>query len=792
MAAGIFRRYPALPRLIVLTLLTFAEVVIPSEVADAKDEAASRVDSPEFESRFALYRYLQRGLEDYFDTGDSVLLAEMELAAQFVAGSFGDDFYLRQCGKFREWRENRWSDRNQLKIEYAINKQGLAGERGPADIYYGQMVELGDEFLQLGDSASAVNCLQVAGAMGAGRTSPDNIKGQLYKSLAISRAIGDRDGLSRSYGLMGRFLEQRSEFIAAGAYFDSARVIKAELGDLAGIADALNNIASVYLSLGDRTSSLRFAEQALQRRRELGDTTQIIQSLLMIIPAFAREVSDSTAQGWLDETRRLSRSRSVSQQAERLIYCEAILAELRGDLDSALSQYTQVLVIADASNNPRLALAVLQNIAALESAMGRYSEAMTHYVAAQELAAATRNSAAQATVYHNLGSLHQQLGELTLASDYYQRALEIRRKLDMGIQSFETLSNLAELYLTAGDFAAAEIYIQQAAKIAQVADDRRLLASTLTRLAQLRQLQGNHAGAMAALDSAEVEESGSQTPQRRIDYLCLRAEFARLAQELTLAGKYLSAAYLLLDSCATYSNRQRIDIISAELAIDQKRWQEAYSILAAVIARSEKSRGSIPDPQLRTSFQGQTRFVYEQMVRALFNLRRSGELAGVDDSLLAYIEKAKSRGLLDALKGRDDTHGSRKLAQLRAEEMRRLHEIERVEQSLADDGDALSVKRKLAALADLDLQVTDLRLRQSVAIPPVSPHLHTGTDFDPEHSGITPRRTHSVGVFSAGTRIKLRCSYRSSTVCCRRNFRPQRDIRRSCGVCTLDPGLDQG
>ncbi len=690
-------------------------VANPGFSADTGEEQ-TKVDSLEFDSRFALYRYLQRGFEEYFDKGDVSRLADLELAARYVSETFGDDFYLRQCDKFKNWRENYLTKRRQLKVEYSLNQQGLNQVDVPADTYCDQMMKLADAFLELGDSASAVNCLQVAGAMGAGRTSSDNIRGLLSKSLAISRAIGDLDGLSRSYNLTGRFHEQRAEFIKAGAYFDSARVIKFELGDLAGSADALNNIASVYLSIGDKANSLRFAEEALQQRRELGDSTQVLQSLLMIIPAFARDVPDSTAQQWLNEADRLSRLQSEPQPMERLAYSRGVIAELGGELDSALSQYSQALAIATGSKNHRLALAILQNLAALESSMGRFSESVAHYVAAQELATNSRNSAALATIYHNLGSLHQRLGDLELASDYYRRALEIRRQLDMRIQSAETLGNLAELYLTTGDPATAEVYIRQAIQVAQLAGDRRRLASALTRLAHLRQLNKDYVGAMAELDSAEAVESESQTPQRRIDYLCLRAEFSRQAQELAQADRYLSDAYRVLDSCATYTNRQRVDIIRAELAADRKRWREAYTSLATVIARSEQLRGSIPNPQLRTSFQGRSRFVYEHMVKTLFNLRKSGEFSGGDDSLLAYTEKAKSRGLLDAVYGMDGPNDSRQWAHMRSEESNLLREVERVEQSLADDGDAQSIKRKISLLANLETRLTDLRLKQGAAI----------------------------------------------------------------------------
>ena len=68
------------------------------------------------------------------------------------------------------------------------------------------------------------------------------------------------------------------------------------------------------------------------------------------------------------------------------------------------------------------------------------------------------------------------------------------------------------------------------------------------------------------------------------------------------------------------------------------------------------------------------------------------------------------------MNGMDEAHDSRQWAQLQSEEATLLREVERVEQSLVDDGDAQSIKRKMSVLAELETRVTDLRLKQSVAI----------------------------------------------------------------------------
>lgn len=699
-----------------LTLIIFALVTCLSPpIASAAVRESGDDPEPagplEFDSRIALYRYLQSGLEDFFDTGDSARIAELEQAARFVAESLEDDFFLRQCRKFRVWQKTLSSVRGQLKIEYAINLSGLSGTSGPSDKFRQRMVELGGRFLEIGDSVAAVNCWQHAARWQTGSEEAERL---LARAVTVSRLVGDRDGLSRSFNLVGRIYDQNARFVQAGAYFDSARVIKAELGDDAGVADALSNIASVYLSLGDRGNALRFAGQSLQLRRNLSDSGEIMQTLLTMIPAFARDVPIATAEDWYGEAVRLSGSQSVPQQDARLPYCSAIIAELQGSIDTALSHYSRSLALATKARNSRLALAVLQSQAALESSMGRYFEALAHDVAAQELAVSTHNRAAEATILHNLGSLHQRLGDLDQSIDYYQRALEIRRQMGINIQSAETLSNLAEIYLATGDFGTAEIYVRQAAAIAELTNDRRRLSTTLTRLAQLRQLLGDHSGAMAMLDSATMVESEALTLQRRIDYLCLQAEFSRQARDYAQADSYLSQAFVLLDSCATYTNRQRIEIIDAELAVDRNQWLKAYEVLAAIIARSEKSRGSIPDPQLRTSFQSQSRSIYEEMVRTLYNLRTTGQIAGLDDSLLAYMEKAKSRGLLDVLGGEVAGRNSQALGRTKTDESRLLSQLEKIESSLVDDGDPQSIKRKLAQLSELDHQLSDLRVRSRV------------------------------------------------------------------------------
>ena len=679
-------------------------------------QGASDTDSLEFESRIGLYRYLQGELEEFFDSGDSLRYRNLVHAADFIAQEYGDSFYVRQCTKFNFWRTSLFAKRDSLKMLYfaALSRSDLSPSG--IKIYSELMREAGAGFLEIGDSSAAVNCWQHAAFEGLTSPGSESVEKLLDRAVQVSRQCGDLDALGRSFNILGRHYEQGGMYIRAGAYFDSARVISSRLDDLTGVADGLFNIASVYLTLGDKSTSLRFAEEALKLRSESSDTVGMLKSLLTLVPAFCREVPKSQCQRWLDSTETLvaAVNRGVPAQLD---YCRATLAEVVGQLDSAGALYRQALKKSSNGRNSRLALAVLQSLASLEVALGDYSNALVDYVQAQELATSGDNRVALAAIFHNLGSLHQRLGDLESAADYYQRALAIRQQSDLRLQSVETLSNLAELYLDTGDTLSASNYAQQAAKVAGLGTDRRRQASVLVNLARLEQVQGHYDAAMATLDSAALLEADALTLQRRIDFLCLAAEFSRQSGKQKQAEARLDLAYTLLDSCDTYSNRQRLDQISATLAMSRSDWNGAFGLLSTVITRADRSRGKIPDPQLRSSFQSRSRFVYEQMINVLDHLLKEGGGANAMDSLVFYIEKAKSRSLLDAIASstaRREKSGSPTSMML---ERQLLKKIEDTESSLVDEADKKALDRKLAQLVEYDRELADLRLKISLAKP---------------------------------------------------------------------------
>lgn len=683
-------------------------------------QASTQSDSLEFESRYALYKHLQNALEEFFDRSDASADRQLRELAQFVAENYGDDFYVRQLNKFRTWMINRevQSLRSGMKLAvvYVNNREDQFRGESLDDEKFEDLEdysEVGERFLSMGDTAAAANCMLHAASFSAKRFRAEQSQEETGKAIDLSRRVGDLDGLARAYNFMGMIQGQQARYLIAGAYFDSARVIRTKLDDRAGLAECLNNISAAYLALGDKVRALEFSREALQTRRELGDREQHLQSLFNICSAFASDVALADVQSWLHEIDSLTMSLHKTAYQDRRLFCHSILATREGDIERALGGYEELLERLQRSGDARLRLSVLQNAASAYSSLGAFDEALAAYAESRELAVAIGSRAAEASVYHNIGALYQRLGNLEKARDYYERAGTLRERLKLYAPMVLTMVNLAQLYLQANDFAMAAEYSQRAVEAAKSTNDSRRLSEALRVQAQIEQASGKQSQAMKTLETAESVLGDKISIQDRIDLAVLGTDFSRRAGQLGESSKELAKSFLLLDSCDTYSNRQRIEMLSALVSFDQKKWLEAKDQLSAVIARAENVRRRIPDLQLRSSYQSNSRQAYEMMVRALVEIRSSINEPKWNDSLLIYFEKAKARGTLDAMQRRSNLQSGSRADSLAKQEQMVLRRIDDAESKIPQVEDKATIARLLANLDSLDSRLSDIRLQQS-------------------------------------------------------------------------------
>ncbi len=672
-----------------------------------------RLDSLVAVERFSAYKLVRETLERYFDTGDERAFRVVSRTASAIDRNFGDRFYQRQVAKYRAWRQQSRERRSETKRRFGEAILGLGASAG--DSPTGLFESVAGQFLSLGDSAAAVMAQQYAGSALSQPASDKRAFQSLSLSLAIARSIGDLDGVARSLNLIGGTYQRSGYSLRAGAYFDSARVIRTTLQDDKGLADCLSNISAVYLSLDQLPESYRFAAEALRIRRQIGDTAYICQSLLNMISAFRHDRPPDEVESWLEEARALAIAPNSELLWARFLQAEGMFAEDNGEIDSAITYYNSALAIPATGDNVRLAVSLLTNLAVVHSTQGDYKGALKCYVQALDRSQSAGNQGALASVLHNIGTVYQQLGDATTAVKYFQRSLDIRRQLALPNEMVETLSSLGEIYVTANDVPTASEYFRQAADIARAYDNPRLLANSLIAQAQLDQQRRDYSGAMAKLDSAMTIYQRQSDAQRVFDVQIIRTDYARLSRDFAGADEYLALARQLLLSRHSYGNLQRYEIETGMIWYDRGELDSAYSYLAHVVDRLEQSRRNIPDLELRAFQKGSNRYLYEKLVAILVAKYERSRQGALLDSLVRYAELAKSRSLLEAL---DHSHGgaiSRIPAGLQKQERTLLAQIERTEDEFNDSLPPTKRDALQNHIAELNAALADVRLRQSLA-----------------------------------------------------------------------------
>ncbi len=666
------------------------------------------LDSLVVHNRWAVYQYLRDELQSCLATGSTEFIALTARLAELVERHYSDPFFVRQVDLYQSWSDSEWGKRRQLD---ALQVEAIATAPSlPVDSLAHRFDILAGGYLEIADSAAAVQAWQNGSLLLLEQKGEECQSRQfLSQAINLSGKLGDRLGLGTSYNLLGTYYERFDSLYQAGVYFDSALMIRAELGDSLGLADCLNNIGKVWLELNDLDEAYRYYQEALRIRRNQHDSSSICHTLLDMTIAFRHQQPDSTRNKWLSEARQMLTAGDDPKLKARVLQVSAIRASEEGKFDRALTEYRQALSLLEPGRYPSLRVSLLTHSASIYNALGDCTSALTDYLAALELAHATTNPSAIASILHNLGVTCQRIGENKRAITYYQRSLDLKKTLGRLSQMVQTLNNLAEIYLKLNDGDAARECLEQSHQIADSYNDPRLLAGTYIVSARVLS-RFDH------LDSAATIYTQLDDSQAAFDIVMMKADIRRQQGEYADATKHLDAGKTLLNRLASYSNLQKYDMIAGQVFYDTKQFDSAYAYLARVIGRLERTRKNIPDPQLRAQRQSRNRFAYEKMVSIFFDRYRKDEGAALD-SMIHYLELAKSRTLLDLLNRSRLQPSSRVPDSLLSEEVALLTEIEQIEQLHLGVTNRQRLDSAAVLVMELNQQLSEVRLKISLADP---------------------------------------------------------------------------
>jgi predicted ATPase/class 3 adenylate cyclase len=120
-------------------------------------------------------------------------------------------------------------------------------------------------------TASRAKALNGAGALAFLQGDYGAARSLYEESLAIWRALGERQGIAASLGNLGLLAHRQANFAAARTLHEESLAIRRELGSPQGIAASLSSLGLVADSQGDSAAARALHEESLAIRRELGD-----------------------------------------------------------------------------------------------------------------------------------------------------------------------------------------------------------------------------------------------------------------------------------------------------------------------------------------------------------------------------------------------------------------------------------------------------------------------------------------------------------------------------------------
>jgi len=207
------------------------------------------------------------------------------------------------------------------------------------------------------------------------------------RSLAISREIGDRQGVASTLQGLGAVAQIHGDYVSARSYYEQGLTVRREIGDKQGMATSLQGIATVALIQRDYATARELFEEALTAHREVANTVGMGWSLYYL-GVVAQLQEDHVAARELFERaiaaqRRVGHRGGVAQTLGNM----ASVASSEGDYASARSLYRQSLDIRHKSGD-RYGIAVcLLGVAsvAMEGASEETLEEAQHVAGARLL-----------------------------------------------------------------------------------------------------------------------------------------------------------------------------------------------------------------------------------------------------------------------------------------------------------------------------------------------------------------------------------------------------------------------
>jgi CHAT domain-containing protein/tetratricopeptide (TPR) repeat protein len=425
----------------------------------------------------------------------------------------------------------------------------------------------------------------------------------LYEeALVIVRALEQRRAEGVIMNNLGVCYRSLSDYQRAIDYHEQSLAIFLEIGDRDGEVMTLNNLGNCYHSLSDYQQAIDYCEQALVLSREIGNLAGEASSLGSIGNCYY-SLSDyhqaiEHHEQSLEIRREIGDRAGEAESLNTLGVCYWCLSDYQRAIDYHEQSLTICREIGDRAGEARS----LNNLGLCYFFLSDHQQAIDCSEQSLTISREIDARGSEASSLNNLGMCYSALFEDQQAIDCYEQSLAICREIGDRAGEANTLNNLGLCYEFISNYHRAIDYHEQALVIRREIGDRFGEATSLYNLGHCYESLSDY--------------------QRTIGYYK-----QALALSVELGTRYMQRLAHWGLGC-TYR------------AMEQP--ETALTHYEAAIEIVESIRGTVRDEDLRQSYFGNVRTLYEEYLELLLETGRNEET-------ILVTERCRARTFLDLL-----------------------------------------------------------------------------------------------------------------------------------------------
>ncbi|MDY6861780.1 MAG: CHAT domain-containing protein [Thermodesulfobacteriota bacterium] len=415
---------------------------------------------------------------------------------------------------------------------------------------------------------------------------------------------GDNKSKIGIIGIMGDALFALGKYSESLVCYKNCLNLIKELNEPTVEANCLFRIGYFYMMTGDYSNAMDYFEQSLELAGKLGDQKLILSIIFNQSCVYNYMGNRSKALDCLMEALKISRELSDKKDEGGWLTEIGALYIDSGDYFSALNYLRQALVIY---RNLKIKEEgyVLRKIGCIFDRIGDYNQALQYYQQALDLYKKVEDFNGMGDAYLGIGGVYESLSDFPEAINFANQALQIFKKIGNHGGEGWAYNDIAYYYSNLGQYSNAKSSIQKSLEISKTNSYDKLYIYSIFNMGLIHYKEKDFLQALECFKQAEIK-----------------------------IGKGISAR----ETWFGYAYMGKIEEGLGHL-------QKARQCYSRAIDTIELIRGNIKLEERKITFLENKLSIYEDMILLLLKLKE-------EEEAFIYLEKAKSRALLDLLGNR--------------------------------------------------------------------------------------------------------------------------------------------